>query len=215
MPRPRDAKCALGGLGACPIRLKAAPRRRRSTPYRQGDLDGLCGVYAIVNAVRCLRPSLTQPQAEALFAQLMRVARGLDKGRVAIARKGLTHTQMHRLIEAARTHMLKSHRVHLVAQKVPFDLRRQWSIGVLWRLIARQVKRKKVVLLGLFGRHDHWTLAVGITRGQITLYDSDDLRVLRRSLCTVAPHDGRPSLNVIKARDVVALGLRRRRPLGL
>ena len=189
--------------------LKAAPRRRRSTPYRQGDLDGLCGVYAVVNAIRCLRPSHTTGQAEALFMHLMRVVRGFDTGSVAIAHKGLTHKQMYRLIEAARTHMLKAHRVELVVHKVPDDLRRQWSVAALWRLIARHVSRKRVVLLGIFGRHDHWTLAVGITRGQITLYDSDDLRVLRRSLCTVAPHDGRPSLNVIKARDVVALGCRR------
>jgi hypothetical protein len=25
---------------------------RRKRPYRQGDLDGLCGVYAVVNALR-------------------------------------------------------------------------------------------------------------------------------------------------------------------
>ncbi len=28
------------------------PHRRRLEPYLQGDLDGLCGIYAIVNAIR-------------------------------------------------------------------------------------------------------------------------------------------------------------------
>ena len=210
MVERRDAKRAAGHPTARPKPKKAAPRRRnRALPYRQGDLDGLCGVYAIVNAIRRLRPSLTTPQAETLFKHLMRVVRGFDMGSVAIAHKGLTHKQMQRLFEAAGEHMLKVHQIELVVHKVPDDVRRQWSVTALWRLIGRHVTRKRVVLLGIFGRHDHWTLAVAITRGQITLYDSGDLRVLRRSFCAVRRQHDRPGLNIIRARDVVALGFRR------
>ena len=92
---------------------------------------------------------------------------------------------------------------------VPDDVRRRWCVAALWRQIGRHVTRKRVVLLGIFGRHDHWTLAVGVTRGQITLYDSGGLRVLRRSFCAVRRQHDRPGLNIIKARDVVALGCRR------
>jgi hypothetical protein len=180
-------------------------------PYQQGDLDGLCGVYAIVNAIRRLRPSLTEPQAEALFAHLMRAVRSLDNGRAAIAKSGLTYSQLRSLIEAARQHMRKVHQIELVVHNVPEDVRRSWSVAALWRLIGRHVSGHRVVLLGIAGRHDHWTLAVGITQGQITLYDSGNLRVLRRSLCAVRRQRDRPGLNIIRARDVVALGLRRPR----
>ena len=210
MAERRDAKRAAGHPTARQNPKKAAPRRRnRALPYRQGDLDGLCGVYAIANAIRCLRPSLTQQQADTLFRHLMRVVRSLDTGRVAIAHKGLTHKQMHRLIATASEHMLKTHRVELVVHDVPDDIRRRWSVAALWRLIGRHVARNRVVLLGIFGRHDHWTLAVGITPGQITLCDSGDLRVLRRSFCAVRRQQDRPGLNIIRARDVVALGCRR------
>jgi hypothetical protein len=45
------------------------PKRRRA--YRQGDLDGLCGVYAIVNALwYVLR--LREGQCQKLFAKLIK-----------------------------------------------------------------------------------------------------------------------------------------------
>ena len=41
-------------------------------PFQQGSLDGLCGVYCIVNAVRVLCPELRNDVFECLFDHLMR-----------------------------------------------------------------------------------------------------------------------------------------------
>ena len=38
---------------------------RRIKPYRQGQLDGLCGTYALVNALRLLCPRLGEDACEA------------------------------------------------------------------------------------------------------------------------------------------------------
>lgn len=51
--------------------VKRAAKRRRRRPYRQGDLDGLCGLYSTVNAVRVLCPEVDTEAAGALFATLM------------------------------------------------------------------------------------------------------------------------------------------------
>ena len=40
-------------------------------PFQQGDLDGLCGVYSIVNTVRILCPEVDLETAEYLFDILM------------------------------------------------------------------------------------------------------------------------------------------------
>ena len=40
---------------------------RRLQPYRQGRLDGLCGVYALINALRLLCPRLDEDACEAGF----------------------------------------------------------------------------------------------------------------------------------------------------
>jgi hypothetical protein len=38
-------------------RALAAAGASRRTPYLQGQIDGLCGLYAIVNAFQCLFPA--------------------------------------------------------------------------------------------------------------------------------------------------------------
>ena len=66
-------------------------------PFRQGDLDGLCGAYAVVNAVRLAalpHRRLRRAACAALFAELVdelaeagrlrdRVTRGMGAGKVA------------------------------------------------------------------------------------------------------------------------------------
>ena len=46
---------------------KRAAKGRLRQPYRQGDLDGLCGVYSAVNAVRALCPEVDHDTAGCLF----------------------------------------------------------------------------------------------------------------------------------------------------
>ena len=42
-----------------------------SKPYQQGSLDGLCGIYALVNAVDFLCGPLSSLQARTLFRQIL------------------------------------------------------------------------------------------------------------------------------------------------
>ena len=97
---------------------------------RQGDLDGLCGVYSIVNAARLLAPRiLDEKGTKQLFASLMQAVRRLDRGPKAIAHNGLERDQLGKLIEAMQAHMAKKHGVGIVVRYVPPDLRRAWSIA--------------------------------------------------------------------------------------
>ena len=77
------------------IRVSRGGRRRGRQPYRQGDLDGLCGVYSIVNAVRALCPELDQDGAEWLFAHLMQALskQGVDLS-IAVA-SGIGRVDQH------------------------------------------------------------------------------------------------------------------------
>ena len=48
------------------------PAKRRIEPYAQGDLDGMCAIYTIINAVRALCPEMTIGASTALFRRLIR-----------------------------------------------------------------------------------------------------------------------------------------------
>ena len=191
------------GVGGAATRKKTAAHHRLR-PMRQGDLDGLCGVYSIVNAARLLAPKLGEKGTKQLFANLMQAVRRLDRGAKTIVHNGLERDQLGQLIEAMQAHMAKKHGVGIVVRHVPPDLRREWSVATLWRWLGRGLTSRSVAILGLHGRHDHWTLAVAVTPGQIALYDSDRLRVLRRSQCAVSGRRGR-GLNIINAADVILL----------
>ena len=45
---------------------------RQLQPYRQGRLDGMCGVYALINALRLLCPRLDEDACERAFCALIR-----------------------------------------------------------------------------------------------------------------------------------------------
>lgn len=45
-------------------------------PYCQGDLDGLCGLYAIINALCALCPEIDEELATTLFRHLARHMEG-------------------------------------------------------------------------------------------------------------------------------------------
>src|SRR5258708_3597437 len=87
--------------------------RGELAPYRQGHLDGLCGVYSIVNAVRFALRSvdhtcrtsrcprhLSRREAELLFAALVRsLVSSRHRARVIV--DGIDFMQLATLLRAA------------------------------------------------------------------------------------------------------------------
>ena len=51
---------------------RKTPTKRRVEPYAQGDLDCLCAIYTIINAVRALCPEMTMSASSRLFRRLIR-----------------------------------------------------------------------------------------------------------------------------------------------
>ena len=51
--------------------------------------------------------------------------------------------------------------------------------------LGRRVSPKCVAVLGLGGRHSHWTVAVQVTPSQSRLFDCSCTGVLHRKRCTV------------------------------
>ena len=53
-------------------RGRKPPSKRRVKPYAQGDLDSMCGIYAIINAFRALCREITWDISTQLFQRLVR-----------------------------------------------------------------------------------------------------------------------------------------------
>src|SRR3954464_5786636 len=71
---------------------------RRLRPYRQGRLDGLCGVYALVNALRLLCPRLDEDACERVFCALIRARARQKCTPLSVISGGLSPRELLKLI---------------------------------------------------------------------------------------------------------------------
>src|SRR4051794_35479936 len=71
---------------------------RRLNPYRQGRLDGLCGVYALINALRLLCPRLDEDACERAFCALIRARARQTSSPLTVISGGLSQRELLRLL---------------------------------------------------------------------------------------------------------------------
>ena len=72
--------------------------RRQLKPYRQGQLDGLCGVYALINALRLLCPRLDEDACERAFCALIQARARQAASPLTVIHAGLSWRELLRLI---------------------------------------------------------------------------------------------------------------------
>src|SRR4051812_10594314 len=71
---------------------------RQLKPYRQGRLDGLCGVYALINALRLLCPRLDEDACERVFCALIQARARQIACPLTVISGGLSRRELLRLI---------------------------------------------------------------------------------------------------------------------
>jgi hypothetical protein len=156
---------------------------RRLNPYRQGRLDGLCGVYALINALRLLCPRLDEDACEAAFCALIRARARQTTSPVAVISGGLSRRELLRLIGPWQRFAAKEFGVTLTVNRLKVS---QPTLRGLWRSLCRALDGKRsVAIIGLDGIERHWTVAYAATKRTLRVADSCGLRTIFRSQCTV------------------------------
>ena len=156
---------------------------RRKRAYRQGDLDGLCGVYAAVNALRYVL-RLRDDQCRKLFEKLIRTL-GQDSPRIHERLLwGMGIRQLRRLVTAASGCRLKGQKLTFAAR--PLRLKRQQrTLPHLWAALNEELSPTCVAIIGLSGVDDHWCVVYRVTPKTLWLLDSSGQTRIYRSRCTV------------------------------
>src|SRR3954464_9696269 len=161
--------------------------RRRLTFYRQGQLDGLCGVYALINSLRLLCPRLDEEACEAAFYALIRARTRQTTSPLAVISHGLSRRELVQLIDPWQRFVAKKFGVILTVERLKVP---EPTLGGLWQGLCRALDGQSVAIIGLDGAERHWTVAYAATERTLRLADSTGMRVLLRAQCTV----GRTSL---------------------
>ena len=157
----------------------------RNEPYCQGDLDGLCGLDAIINALCALCPEIDEDIASGLFGHLARhIQLQRLKEPMPIIAYGVGSTSLRLLLERALRFVRKNLEVEI--ELVEFAVgRRNFELRKLWRLMSEQLDGEHVVILMTRGASHHWTVAYAATETTLRLIDSYERKVLMRSRCTL------------------------------
>jgi hypothetical protein len=136
-------------------------------PWLQGQFDGLCGLYALLNAVRCLDPSFDEHAATDMFAELTRRHRSEVSEAVG---EGLGYETLCDIAETLRTLLAPRVRLKLTRPFVDetFDDAREYLHAL------RPMLRKGgcVAIVGLGSPLDHWTVITSVGRSTLRLADS-------------------------------------------
>lgn len=148
-------------------------------PYRQGQLDGLCGVYALINAVDVLCGPLNKRQAQALFLDIL----SFLESRGSLAERCVHGVAIHD-IAAILKHVICS-RYPIVRSK-PFHRCKRVDLALyLQSLTAFLAHPRTVAFVAIEGHYNHWTLVSNVTDKSIVLHDSDQMHFLLRSSCSM------------------------------
>jgi hypothetical protein len=189
----RPARSRSQGHGSAARRLhKLGTKRARKTapvkPLEQGDCDGLCGLYTVINAIRlALHPAggLSETQKQALKFVLVQAAHA-NWSFARMFAHGLSTPQLTRMmrigVKFTREITGKSLRFN-DARCLKLTHRRYGLKTVLAKLTRTT---NTVVVAGIDGKMNHWSIITRLTAHHIVFHDSDRTHRLALRHCRLS-----------------------------
>ena len=176
-------------------------------PIHQGDLDGLCGLYAAINGIsltlaRSAGRTLSRGELRRLFSRGVSFLANRHQLTCAVL-CGFEEALWPALVETLTAKATNVMGVAIHCSR-PLDLVRQPTVDETFWLIEEAVRNRQPVLLGLDGWYDHYTVVKGCTPTYLQLFDSGNLHRLARSACGVdQEHD--PKRHIIRPGSVTVV----------
>jgi hypothetical protein len=161
-------------------------RVRPIVPFQQGDLDGLCGLYSIVNAVAVA--VLRHPDSRRAYDRVPRVplrrfnerlaeqllkslSRGLQQfgGLPPTFDRGVRTVVLPKLLRRADRHLRLRHGTRLIWSK-PFHKRKKVAPAAIVKRVRRYLREPYTAVI--VGYPDHWSVIRSASPKRFRLADS-------------------------------------------
>lgn len=143
-------------------------------PLQQGNLDGLCGPYSIVNAIRKVKGELAKPEAMKLFLSVLSHLYYKKQGLEFLV-EGISTNDMGTALQEVVEPMYGILRSKLYNEYHLRGLQRLWFCMSEFLGMPR-----RAIIIGIRGTYDHWTVVDSITDKRISLLDSGNRILLNR-----------------------------------
>lgn len=150
----------------------------KQSPLRQGGLDGLCGLYSVINATKLLHGSKRIPSKAIFTESLHQLAEAHDLPEIIAA--GMTRATLSGILKVA------SKRAP-VSLSWPFYGKKRPTLDEVWAALEAHVcegnGRTAIIAFG-GSTWGHWTVVRAVTPGKLVLYDSRGRKHILRGICT-------------------------------
>ncbi len=167
-----------------PAPLLARLDNGRMPPLQQGDLDGLCGLYAVINALRLvLAPVRQVRRPEALLWFRTGLEALAETGNLEdFVAHGIGPGEWLNLMEDL-TELASSKGDHYICVSQPLRYAARAPRSRMYEAIEDAIMRGRAVLITLSGVHNHYTLVSGFSSSNLWLFDSGKLQRIARAHC--------------------------------
>ena len=159
-------------------------------PYQQGDLENLCGLYALINAARLADPTLEYKECQDVYLAALRWLRK-RKGFLGVLNEGMAINTVLSLHKAVFQRQWPQMTLHRAFPRKPKNAKAFWS-----RMEKEASRANQGMFIGIGGRYNHWSAVHKITDKTIRLFDSGELSSLHRRLCGYSQEQDIPYLIV-------------------
>ena len=152
-------------------------------PLTQGNLDGFCGIYSIINGLNLVH-KISNPEAEILFSEIVRAIEDKKKKISDIAVDGLSDRDM----AFVYREIIKKR--YPVETYKPFHNRPDTDLQTYWNEIYQFLENgeKRVVNLAVERKDwSHWTVIHKVSFKSLYLWDSGERKKFLRNNCVTKP----------------------------
>ncbi len=148
-------------------------------PFQQGDLDGLCGVYSVLNAIKILGYRDDVEGWQAILTDIFEFVKE-SKDSTDFLTDGISTPYISRVLG----HIICIN--HNIKYSKPFH-NKSADLSMLWDTIFSFLNTdfRRTAILCVDGHdYSHWSVVHSISKKRITLFDSDTMTWLNRGQCT-------------------------------
>jgi hypothetical protein len=162
-------------------------------PYQQGNVDCLCGIYAMINAVKYLKGHTTFIAYRKL---LVRILKHLETHGKTPLLERISHegTSMAEIASVLKYVICPKYDIQ---RAKPYHHNPNTTLANFLRHCQGFLEQKKgIILIGIEGAHSHWTLIYEITDTRLLLKDSSNLKYLGKRYCCL-PSDNTQKTHIL------------------
>jgi len=162
-------------------------------PIRQGSIDGLCGVYSVMNATETVigkfhydrKLGLKASQRKVLFKKLIGYLAKHDMLEEAMIWGFENIDAKGGFIDIA-IKSVKKYQKRKLRKKIAFDTD-DVTLDAYWEKLTEHLSQpESAIIICLSGRIKHWTCVRRITPSALILSDSSGIRQIARDRCNIA-----------------------------